>query len=61
MAKQIRRNYTIDIAPDILGFYENFMPKAFDRRNAKELNPNDMDDKIYIYDRQVNEWFLKRA
>ena len=61
MAKRVRRDYPIYIAPDILGYYENNMPNALDERKSKQLNPDNVDDKIYIYERQVNEWFLNRA
>lgn len=62
MPKRIRRNYTIYIAPDIAGFYDNVgNAKAFDERTNKELNPNNIDDKIFIYERQVKNWFLNKA
>lgn len=61
MPKRIRRNYPIYIAPKILGYYENNSPKAYDEKNVIELNPNNTDDKILIYERQVTEWFLNRA
>lgn len=61
MAKRIIRSEPIYIAPEILGFYEGNTPKAFDERKLRQLNPNDTDDKIYIYERQVNEWFLNKA
>lgn len=61
MAKRIRRNYPIYIAPKILGYFEENLPRAFDEKEAKELNPNNIDDKIYIYERQVKGWFLNRA
>ena len=32
-----------------------------DVENCKELNPNNIDDKITIYERQVKRWFLEPA
>lgn len=62
MPKRIRRNYPINIAPKIIGLYDNnSVPRAFDEKNRIDLNPNETDDKIYIYERQVNGWFLERA
>lgn len=62
MPKRIRRDYPIYIAPDITGFYDNGgNAKAFDERTKTELNPNTIDDKIYIYERQVRKWFLDKA
>lgn len=62
MPKRIRREYPIYIAPDISGFYDNAgNAKAFDERTKTELNPNNIDDKIYIYERQVKNWFLEKA
>ncbi len=50
------------IAPDILGTYRNGRYLAIDERNGNsELDPNNIDDKIIIYERQVKEWFLNRA
>lgn len=62
MPKRIRRDYPIYIAPDITGFYDNVgNAKALDERTKTELNPNNIDDKIYIYERQVKNWFLNNA
>jgi len=62
MAKRIRRNYSIYIAPQITGFYDNNgNAKAFDEKNEIGLDPNNINDKISIYERQVQEWFLNRA
>lgn len=61
MAKRIRENVEIYIAPDIRGFYDQENPRAFDERDNSFLNPNDIDDKIIIYERQVKDWFLNRA
>jgi hypothetical protein len=62
MAKRIRRDYSIYIAPDITGFYNNAgIAQALDERTGNGLNPNNIDDKIYIYERQVKKWFLDKA
>jgi hypothetical protein len=62
MPKRIRQNEDIYIAPNILGKYENGRYFAIDEKNNnEELNPNDIDDKITIYERQVKGWFLDRA
>lgn len=61
MAKRIRRDQAIYIAPEIIGFYDNNQAVALDERNETELDPNDLNDKIIIYERQVNDWFLNRA
>ena len=61
MSKQLR-NYPIYIAPQIRGhIQENGEPVVFDERTNQNLNPNNIDDKIFIYERQVKEWFLNRA
>lgn len=61
MAKQLR-NYPIYIAPRISGYYDNLgQPIVFDEETNINLNPNDVDDKIIIYERQVKGWFLNRA
>jgi hypothetical protein len=61
MAKKIKRDYPILIACQIVGYYENDIPKAFDTKKQKVLNPTNIDDKIYIYERQVKDWFLNKA
>jgi hypothetical protein len=62
MSKQIPRDREIYIAVDILGKYENGAPVAIDKRNHNErLNPKDIDHKIRIYEREVEEWFLNPA
>jgi len=57
MAKQIRQDEDIYVAPDILGVYRNATYFAYDKRNNIYLNPSNIDDKIIIYERQVKEWF----
>lgn len=61
MSKQIRTNEDINIAPDILGLYRDGHYFAYDHKNNEWLNPLYIDDKIKIYKRQVDEWFLNRA
>lgn len=62
MPKRIRRNYEIYIAPDIIGFYDNNgRAIAIDEKERVNLDPNNIDDKIYIYERQVKKWFLEKA
>ena len=61
MAKQLR-NYPIYIAPNILGYYDNNgQAIVIDEISNRNLNPNYLEDKIIIYERQVKEWFLNRA
>jgi len=61
MAKQLR-NYPIYIAPNIIGYYDNNgQAIVIDERSNRNLNPNYIEDKIIIYERQVKEWFLNRA
>jgi hypothetical protein len=45
----------------MLGKYENDVPIVIDQRNNERLNPKDIDHKIRIYEREVEEWFLKPA
>ena len=62
MPKRIRQDEDIYIAPDILGKYENGRYFAIDEKNNNsELDPNNINDKITIYERQVRGWFLDRA
>jgi hypothetical protein len=51
------------IAPGIVGVKneEDGTCHAYDTWKHKNLNPEDVDDKIYIYERQVKKWFLERA
>ncbi|SEV93384.1 hypothetical protein [[Clostridium] fimetarium] len=61
MPKKLR-NEPIYLASEILGFRDaNYNPVITDERTGKRLDPNDIDDKIFIYKRQVDEWFLSRA
>ena len=62
MPKRIRQDEDIYIAPDILGSYVNGRYIAIDeKKDNQELDPNNIDDKIIIYERQVKGWFLDRA
>jgi hypothetical protein len=62
MSKQIEWNREIYLAPDILGKYNDFGPIVIDERNGNiELDPNDIETKILIYEREVKEWFLEPA
>lgn len=58
MPKKLRRK-PIYIASDIKGWLDKWdNPRAIDERTETELNPNNIDDKIIIYERQVKDWFL---
>ena len=62
MSKQIQKDEEIYLASKILGKYEDSIPVAIDEKNNnKKLDPRDIDDKITIYEREVNEWFLNPA
>lgn len=61
MPKKIRDYMDLYIAKDILGKSENGNKIAIDERNNNRLNPNDLNHKILIYERQVNGWFLDCA
>lgn len=62
MPKQIQVDHEIYIAPGILGLYEDGVPIAIDQRNDESrLDPNNVDDKITIYEREVTGWFLEPA
>lgn len=61
MPKRLR-DEPIYLAPQIIGFRNKYHePVLIDERSGRELNPSKIDDKIYVYQRQVDEWFLKRA
>lgn len=63
MSKKLRRDQPILIAPDITGWLDknDGTPMAFDDRTHQPLNPVNIHDKITIYERQVNDWFLNPA
>ena len=59
LPKQIQRERKIYLAPEILGKYEDSTPIAIDERNDNaRLDPRNIETKITIYEREVNEWFL---
>lgn len=58
MTKQLREGMWLYIAPKIKGTIINGLPRVYDERNKKNLNPQNIDDKIEIFERQVNGWFL---
>ena len=62
MAKKLREN-PIYIAPDILGKIDEMgFPEVIDERNNdRQLDPNTIEHKIIIYERQVMDWFLNPA
>ncbi|MCQ1530064.1 hypothetical protein [Lutispora saccharofermentans] len=61
MPKRLR-SYPIYLAPKIIGVMKpNGLSEVFDEKDEEYLNPNAIDDKIKIYERQVKEWFLNRA
>jgi hypothetical protein len=45
----------------MLGVYRDGDPSVYDELNKTHLNPQDIDDKILIYERQVKGWFIKPA
>lgn len=61
MPKRLR-DYSIYLAPEIRGLRKSDgSHEVYDEKNQEYLNPNTIDDKIKIYERQVKEWFLNRA
>ncbi len=61
MPKQLR-DFWIYIAPKIKGrINDKGIPEVFDERNGRNLDPLDINDKITIYERQVDGWFLNHA
>ena len=62
MAKKLREN-PILIAPEILGWIDvHGNPIVLDERNGNTvLDPTNIDHKIIIYKRQVEDWFLNPA
>ena len=62
MSKQILRSEEIYVAPQMLGKYEDRTPVVIDEKNNNEkLYPTNIEHKIKIYEREVNEWFLVPA
>ena len=61
MAKRLR-DEPIYLAPEILAYRdEKYNPIIVDERIGKQINIDNIDDKILIYKRQVEEWFINRA
>jgi len=62
MSKPIIDGEEIYVAPKMLGKFENGTPVIIDELNNNiRLNPNNLDDKIKIYEREVNGWFINPA
>jgi len=60
MPKQIIDS-EIYIAPKILGVNKDNQYFVTDEETDRELDIDNLDDKIFIYERQVKGWFLDRA
>jgi len=60
MPKQITDS-EIYIAPKILGVIKENKYIVTDEESNSELDIDNIDDKIFIYERQVKAWFLDRA
>lgn len=61
MAKEINREGSIYIAPQILGWFDENEPKAYDESNQCYLDLRNVNHKAIIYERQVRGWFLNPA
>ena len=62
MSKPIIDGEEIYVAPKMLGKVENGVPVIIDEQNDNtRLDPNNLDDKIKIYEREVNGWFINPA
>lgn len=61
MPKRLR-DIPIYLASEILGYRdENYNPVIVDQQTNTNLDPYNINDKIFIYKRQVEVWFLNRA
>ncbi|MBN1860320.1 MAG: hypothetical protein JW840_02540 [Candidatus Thermoplasmatota archaeon] len=60
MTKKLRP-YWLYVASGIKGKKQGGRDIVIDEWTNENLDPWDVDDKIKIYERQVKEWFLKRA
>jgi hypothetical protein len=61
MPKRLR-DEPIYLAPEILGFRNESGDHIIkDLRTDTNLDPHNINDKIFIYKRQVEEWFLNQA
>ena len=61
MPKKIMPGRTLYVANAMLGRMPSDTAEIYDEREEKFLNPYLTEDKIQIYERQVNEWFLYPA
>ncbi|MCK5580754.1 MAG: hypothetical protein KAJ18_05720 [Candidatus Omnitrophica bacterium] len=62
MSKRLRQNIWLYVAPQIKGKFDNHgTPIVYDEKTKKHLDPSNIDDKVFIYERQVNGWFLNHA
>jgi hypothetical protein len=61
MPKRLR-NEPINLAAGITGVIDNNgRAYIYDNIKQKNLNPDNLDDKVMIYQRQVEKWFLECA
>jgi len=61
MTKKLRHE-PLYVAPGIVGWIDSHEnPIVYDEIRNEHLNPDDVFDKIKIYERQVEEWFINRA
>lgn len=58
MAKKIHIE-GINLAPGIVGWMDNGVPKAYDTDERVWLDLEKVDDKIKIFEKQVKGWFLE--
>lgn len=61
MPKRIREGVNLRIAPGIMGTKKGGIPVIFSEDCKKKYAYNNIDDKIEIYEKQVNGWFLKHS
>jgi len=60
MTKRLREDW-LYIAPHIIGRRVANVSEVIDELNQKTLDPDDEYDKITIYERQVQQWFIQPA
>ncbi len=60
MPKKIMPGFPIYVAHEMLGKYDG-RPVVIDNRNGNQLDPQNINHKILVYERQVKEWFLVPA
>lgn len=61
MAKQLRQGEEVYIAPGIIGKRDEHKLVIRVNSSGKKLNPKKIEDKITIFEAQVNGWFLHPA